>query len=280
MRPDVVVPGRMSSCSSLGRDHEKALAVRRVQQGARAWLSGPCATRVQQQDRLSHRHFQAPASKRDQLPVDGRKHGDEQPAPEPRPGERLQGLVDPRLLLLRAVAGDLGFARMFETSARRRIHELAQQVEAGHLLAETRRVRDRLQKEKVSRRRSGLNIKHGAGGMLDVYFAARYLQLRDNVPDDGEDRRTPQILRRLRDSTSIDEENFEKMFTGYGLLRSVDHQLRLIIGRSSTVPSRESAAFADMARRLGYETADQLEHDLTVRMKEIRQAYDTIMSVD
>jgi glutamate-ammonia-ligase adenylyltransferase len=181
---------------------------------------------------------------------------------------------------LRSVAGELGFARRFETSARRRIHELAQQVEAGHLLAETRRVRDRLQKDKVSRRRSGLNIKHGAGGMLDVYFAGRYLQLRDNVPDDGEERRTPQILQRLRDSTSIDEENFEKMFTGYALLRSVDHQLRLIIGRSSTVPSRESAAFADMARRLGYKTADQLEKDLTVRMKEIRQAYDTIMSVE
>ena len=100
------------------------------------------------------------------------------------------------------------------------------------------------------------------------------------MPDDGEDRTTPQILRRLRAEKSIDDENFEKMFTGYGLLRAVDHQLRLIIGRSSTVPSRESAAFADIARRLGYETADQLENDLIVRMKEIRQAYDTIMSVE
>ena len=180
---------------------------------------------------------------------------------------------------LRAVAGELGFARTFETSARRRIHELAQQVDAGHLLAETRRVRDRLQKEKVSRRSSGLNIKHGVGGMLDVYFAARYLQLRDNVPDHGEDRTTPQILKRLRDAKSIDEENFEKMFAGYSLLRSVDHQLRLIIGRSSTIPARESAAFADITRRLGYETADQLENDLTVRMEQIRQAYERIMSV-
>jgi len=181
---------------------------------------------------------------------------------------------------LRAVAGDLGFARTFETSARRRIHELAQHVDAGHLLAETRRVRDRLLKEKASRRRSGINIKHGVGGMLDVYFAARYLQLRDNVPDDGEDRTTPQILRRLRDSKSIDEESFQRMSAGYGLLRSVDHQLRLIIGRSSTVPSRESAAFADITRRLGYETADQLENDLIVRMREIRQAYEHLMVVD
>ena len=181
---------------------------------------------------------------------------------------------------LRAVAGELEFARAIETTARQRIHELAQCVDAGHLLAETRRVRDRLQKEKVSRRHSGLNIKHGMGGMLDVYFAARYLQLRDNVPDDGEDRTTPQILRRLRDSKSIDEEDFEQVFAGYSLLRSVDHQLRLIIGRSATIPPCESAAFADIARRLGYETADQLENDLTVRMKEIRQAYEHLMSVD
>src|SRR2546430_2252629 len=181
---------------------------------------------------------------------------------------------------LRAVAGDLTFARAIETTARRRIHELAQHVDAGHLLAETCRVRDRLQKEKVSRRHSGLNIKHGIGGMLDVYFAARYLQLRDNLPDDDEDRTTPQILRRLRDSKSIDQENFDKMFAGYGLLRSVDHQLRLIVGRSATVPSRKSAAFADVARRLGYETSEQLENDLIGRMKKIRQAYEHLMSVE
>jgi len=84
----------------------------------------------------------------------------------------------------------------------------------------------------------------------------------------------------LRESKSIDEENFEKLFTGYELLRAVDHQMRLIIGRSATVPSRESAAFADMARRLGYETADHLEDELIVRTKQIRHAYDKIMSVD
>ncbi|MFN2576278.1 MAG: hypothetical protein ABR607_01155 [Pyrinomonadaceae bacterium] len=181
---------------------------------------------------------------------------------------------------LRAVAGNLDFARTLETTARRRIHELARQVEAGHLRAEARRVRDRLQKERGSRRHSGLNIKHGIGGMLDVYFAARYLQLRDNLPDDGEDRTTLGILKRLRDLQSIDDGTFEKLFAGYVLLRSVDHQLRLIVGRSAIVPSRGSAAFVDIARRLGYETAERLENDLIVRMKEIRQAYDNIMSVE
>jgi glutamine synthetase adenylyltransferase len=88
--------------------------------------------------------------------------------------------------------------------------------------------------------------------MLDVYFAVRYLQLRDNVPDDEDDRTTPGMLERLRAAGSITEPNFQRMFAGYHLLRAVDHELRLIIGRSATLPHSDSAAFADIARRLGY----------------------------
>ena len=96
---------------------------------------------------------------------------------------------------LRAVAGDLEFGRPIEAAARKLIHELAHNADQDQLCAETRRVRERLEKEKASRRNAGLDIKHGAGGMLDVYFAARYLQLRDNVQDDDEDRTTLATLR-------------------------------------------------------------------------------------
>jgi len=147
------------------------------------------------------------------------------------------------------------------------------------LIDETRRVRERLQKAKTPRRRAALNIKHGAGGMLDVYFATRYLQLRDSVPDDGNDRTTRRMLERLRESGSIDEENFQRMFGGYRLLRAVDHQLRLTLGRSATVPAADAPAFADIARRLGYETSDDFDNELRSWMKEIRQAYDSILSL-
>jgi glutamine synthetase adenylyltransferase len=116
--------------------------------------------------------------------------------------------------------------------------------------------------------------------MLDVYFAARYLQLRDNVPDDGDDRTTPATLERLRAAGSIAEPDFQRMFTGYRLLRSVDHELRLAVGRSATLPQRDSPSYADIARRLGYPAPHDLERDLIGRMKEIRQAYDGIMTVE
>lgn len=178
---------------------------------------------------------------------------------------------------LRAVAGDLEFGRAIEAAARKLIHELAHKADPDQLCAETRRLRDRLEKEKTARRNAGLDIKHGAGGMLDVYFAARYLQLRDNVPDDYEDRSTPATLRRLLAAGSLDKTNFVTLDEGYALLRLVDHQVRLMVGRSGRQAAPEHPVFRDIARRLGYGGAAELIKELTVRMTGIRRAYQSIM---
>ena len=178
---------------------------------------------------------------------------------------------------LRATAGDLRFGRAVETTARQLIHQLARHAATDELCGETRRVRDRLEKEKAARRNFGLDIKHGAGGMLDVYFATRYLQLRDNVQDDEEDRTTRATLQRLRDAGSLAEADFLALDEGYALLRSVDHQLRLILGQSARLPLPEHPAFRDIALRLGYEQATQLTRELAAKMASIRSAYDRIM---
>ena len=88
---------------------------------------------------------------------------------------------------------------MIETHARHRIHANAIKFDPLELKAETRRVRDRLEREKCGRgRQVGTDIKYGPGGMLDVYFAARYLQLRNEVLDEGDNRSTMLTLERLR----------------------------------------------------------------------------------
>jgi glutamate-ammonia-ligase adenylyltransferase len=181
---------------------------------------------------------------------------------------------------LRAVAGSLEFGRAVETSARKVIHELAEGTDHDQLRAETRRVRDRLEKEKASRRNAGLNIKHGPGGMLDVYFAARYLQLRDSVQDDEADRTTRSTLERLRDAGALDETDFRALYEGYALLRSVDHQLRLIVGRSAWLPLPQHPAFRDIARRLGYDDPTELTRELSENMTRIRGAYERIIRTE
>ena len=178
---------------------------------------------------------------------------------------------------LRAVAGELEFGRQIEADARKLIHQMALEADREQLRAETGRIRDRLEKEKALNRTAGINIKHGAGGMLDVYFAVRYLQLRDNVPDDDRDRTTSATLRRLRASGSLGEADFLALDEGYTLLRSIDHQLRLILGRSARLPLPEHPAFRDLARRLNGVAAAVLSQDLLRRMTGIRKAYDRIV---
>jgi glutamate-ammonia-ligase adenylyltransferase len=179
---------------------------------------------------------------------------------------------------LRAVGGDLELGKMIETHARHRIHENALRLDQKELKLETRRVRDRLEKEKGSRsRRAGIDIKYGPGGMLDVYFATRYLQLRDEVVDGGEDRSTALTLERLREEGSVSEEDFSAMSSGYSLLRSIDHNLRLIVGRSTRLPDPNHVTARDVAARMGFVSVAELQETLIEQMQAIRDSYNRIL---
>ncbi|MFL6254434.1 MAG: hypothetical protein ACJ74T_05405 [Pyrinomonadaceae bacterium] len=178
---------------------------------------------------------------------------------------------------LRAVAGDQEFGRAVESRARAALHEGAANTEASLLAAETRRVRERLERERGAARST--DIKYGAGGMLDVYFAARYLQLRDRQPDAGDDRSTGETLARLREAGSLSEENYEALREGYALLRRLDHELRLLAGRSTRLPAAEDhPVLRDLARRARLGSPAELTRELAARMSAVRAAYESITS--
>lgn len=183
---------------------------------------------------------------------------------------------------LRAVGGDLELGKMIETHARHRIHENALHFDQKELKVETRRVRDRLEKEKGARdrrpgNRGAIDIKYGPGGMLDIYFATRYLQLRDEVVDSGEDRSTAFTLERLREEGSLTEDDFTTMSTGYSLLRSIDHNLRLIVGRSTRLPDPNHVTARDVAARMGFTSVTELQETLIEQMQAIRDSYNRIV---
>jgi glutamate-ammonia-ligase adenylyltransferase len=178
---------------------------------------------------------------------------------------------------LRAVAGDLELGRMIETHARHAVHEKARAAPARELSFETRRVRERLEKSKGKPgRHRGIDIKYSAGGMLDVYFAARFLQLRDDVSDEGEARSTASTLERLAAAGSLDAVDYEILANGYALLRSVDHHLRLIIGKVTALPSVDHVALKEIAAKLNFESAVSLRERVIAQMRGIREAYDRI----
>ncbi len=178
---------------------------------------------------------------------------------------------------LRAVGGDASLGFTLENETRRLIHERAKTFDHIDLAEETRRVRLALEADRSQLRRgSDINIKYGPGGMLDIYFAMRYLQLRDNVPDDTEDRSTQFMLKRLRDNGSLDDEILAVMLAGYEFLSTLDHNLRLTVGRTTRVPHANHTALANIARRMDLASESDLLEHLTVHRIAIRDAFDEI----
>jgi glutamate-ammonia-ligase adenylyltransferase len=178
---------------------------------------------------------------------------------------------------LRAAGVDIAFGAGIEAEARGIVHVAARKADAVSLREETRKVRERLQMEKTLPRTNAIDIKYGVGGMLDVYFATRYLQLRDDVPDQAGDRSTSHTLDRLLSTGSLSKEEHNDMKSGYSMLRRLDHLQRLTLGRSTRLPDVEHPAFGDLARQMDSEPRILFE-SVKERMKAIRSAYERILS--
>ncbi len=204
---------------------------------------------------------------------------------------------------LRAVGGDTELAASIENETRGIIHERASKFDTAELAAETLSVRDRLEKQKLGRRRSkDIDIKYGEGGLLDVYFAVRYLQLRFNVPDDStssppyarsevaagsadgvvlspvKDRSTEFTLDRLAAHSPLVtcHTSLTALREGYEFLAALDHNLRLTIGRTTRLPVANENALSIIASRMELSSADDLLEQLTVQRLSIREAFDRI----
>jgi [glutamine synthetase] adenylyltransferase / [glutamine synthetase]-adenylyl-L-tyrosine phosphorylase len=157
-----------------------------------------------------------------------------------------------------------------ENEARNIIHAKAQTIDVQQLKTETSRMRERLEQEKSAK----LDIKFGSGGMLDVYFAMRFLQLRDNIPDDVENRSTRFMLKKLHEKGSLDKENFGNFYNGYEFLSRLDHVLRLTVGRSNSLPTSNLDL---IAKRLNLLHQQDLIEQLTLHRLNIRETYDRIL---
>ncbi|MEO8572800.1 MAG: hypothetical protein ABI481_02435 [Pyrinomonadaceae bacterium] len=180
---------------------------------------------------------------------------------------------------VRAVAGDLKLARTVENSVREVIHARAAAIDVADLARETRRVRNGLEKEKSWGRRSkDIDIKYGTGGMLDVYFATRYLQLRDNVPDSSGSRSTEFMLTELERRGSMGTSDYQSFLFGYRFLAELDHNLRLAVGRTTRLPLANHTALEIVSQRMNLRSESELVEQLTIHRLNIRYAFDNILN--
>jgi len=181
---------------------------------------------------------------------------------------------------IRAVAGNEQLSVPLENEIRTIIHRRALKIDPAELAAETLSVRRRLEAERTKTRgRKEIDIKYGAGGMLDIYFATRFLQLRDNVPDDADNKATAPILDKLLKNGSLSGENYATLMEGYNFFAAFDHNIRLTVGRTTRVPMANRQALEIIAERMDMGSPEGLIELLTIHRLNVRTVFENILSV-
>lgn len=176
---------------------------------------------------------------------------------------------------LRGIYG--GQNKETEQEIRQIVHQRALATDKDLLRTETRRIRNELQEQRGDRRRTTPDIKYGEGGMLDIYFATRYLQLRDTVADDADSRSTADTLKRLYETGSLSASEYASFSSGYEFLSRLDHYLRVLVGRTTRLPIGNRPVMQQVAERFGHESQSELENKLLMTRLEVREAFDSVL---
>ncbi len=121
------------------------------------------------------------------------------------------------------------------------------------LAAEIRRMRERMESELGKESSRGKNPKTGHGGLVDVEFAAQFLQLAHGYDHPSiRTGSTPEALRKLRQAGLLREANFAALSEGYDFLRRVELRLRIVHDFTIDHLPESGPTLRQLARRLGY----------------------------
>ncbi|MGH9937096.1 MAG: glutamate-ammonia-ligase adenylyltransferase, partial [Blastocatellia bacterium] len=127
-----------------------------------------------------------------------------------------------------------------------------------------------------------INVKYSSGGIIDIEYAAQYLQLLHGK-DHPELRvtNTLEALDQLHRLNFISETESDMLRAAYLFLRNLIDALRIVRGDASdlTLPDETSEEFKSLARRLGYRERDWkrgavvLADDIRQWMKKVNSHY-------
>jgi [glutamine synthetase] adenylyltransferase / [glutamine synthetase]-adenylyl-L-tyrosine phosphorylase len=189
-----------------------------------------------------------------------------------------------RLALLKAwpVAGDRALGRRFLEMARPFIYDRPFDLKA---LDEVRGIKRKIDQRMKVRRRRGLNVKLGAGGIREIELIAQALQVRHGA-------RTPQIRERntmkalgaLGDQSLISAEECETLTRAYVFLRDVENKLQMVDDAQTHSLPIGGQELAACARRLGYSdnelgaAAEQFLRDYRRHTGQVNRIFEEVFS--
>ncbi|MCS6804700.1 MAG: hypothetical protein RMM98_15630 [Acidobacteriota bacterium] len=146
---------------------------------------------------------------------------------------------------------------------------------AAELAHEVRAMRQRLEQEKA-RGMIHRHLKYGVGGMLDVYFATRFLQLKHQIPEPIE-RGTLPLINHLAECGVIDEQQRRILYDGYAFLRLADHALRLLYDRPRPIVPANHQQLTHLARLCDAPSVESWQQDYRMHTSEIRRVYEQLV---
>jgi glutamate-ammonia-ligase adenylyltransferase len=178
---------------------------------------------------------------------------------------------------LRGIAGkDIESAA---SSLKSIIHAKGKSLHRDEIREKALRIRAELAARGRPRGRDLPDFKYSEGGMLDCYFAARYLQLLEGLEDDPKGTSTAETLRLLAGRITGLSQTLLSMEKEYLFLSRLDHELRLYSSRNARLPIGNQPAMRFLCGRLGFESTDELIASTTLSQMKIREYFNQIFSV-
>lgn len=116
--------------------------------------------------------------------------------------------------------------------------------------SELHRLRMRMEKELARERPGRWDLKTGRGGLLDIEFAAQWLQMRHGADPRVRTTETVAALHALHDAGYLSRSAFESLRDGYVFLRRLEQRIRIVHGTGSTVLDAAAAGLPKLARRM------------------------------
>jgi glutamate-ammonia-ligase adenylyltransferase len=185
------------------------------------------------------------------------------------------------LLRARHVAGD---AALFDEVWRRAIVP-AVYGPAGDRSAvaeEVRRMRERMETELSQEASRGRNPKTGFGGLVDVEFAAQFLQVvHGSEHPEVRTGSTPEALSRLRRAGLLGADAYQALAGGYAFIRRVELRLRIVHDYNVDHLPPPGPALDQLARRLGYggpEAAARFQAEYHRVTAAVRRAFEEVVA--
>lgn len=175
------------------------------------------------------------------------------------------------LLKARPLAGDPKFMEQLKKLLPELIFGQAAPINAKEMIHD---LRLRMEKEKAQETATKINIKHGAGGILDIESIVQYLQLKYGPQHkDLQEQNTWKLLTALKEQRLLSEGEAEVLTDAYNFMRQLLSRIRLFLDHGTNSLKTDGDKLSQIAASLGFDSPDKLIEKLLKVRKQVRGSY-------